>query len=57
MAFSVVAVCQVKVPVTDLARSVRWYRDLLGVDLVREFVEDGIVVGAVLASTGLWRSW
>jgi catechol 2,3-dioxygenase-like lactoylglutathione lyase family enzyme len=42
-------ICQVKVPVTDLARSARWYAALLDLRLVREFVEDDRVVGAVLA--------
>jgi catechol 2,3-dioxygenase-like lactoylglutathione lyase family enzyme len=40
---------QVKVPVTDLQRSVSWYRALLGLDLWREFVEDGVLCGAVLS--------
>jgi len=40
---------QIKLPVTDLARSVRWYRDLLGLSLVHEFEERGVVRGAVLA--------
>lgn len=44
-------ICQVKVPVTDLLRSARWYMKLLDLRLVREFVEDGEVVGAVLAPT------
>lgn len=48
---SLLAICQVKVPVTDLARSARWYMELLDLRLVREFVEDGQVVGAVLAPT------
>lgn len=42
-------ICQVKVPVTDLERSARWYMQLLDLRLVREFVEDGRVVGAVLS--------
>lgn len=42
-------ICQVKVPVTDLARSARWYSTVLGLRVVREFVEDDRVVGAVLA--------
>jgi len=39
---------QVKLPVTDLARSVAWYRDLLGLRLWAEFVEDGVLRGAGL---------
>ncbi|MGN6161759.1 MAG: VOC family protein [Marmoricola sp.] len=45
------AICQVKVPVTDLRRSVQWYTALLDLRLVREFVEGDTVVGAVLAPT------
>lgn len=41
---------QVKVPVTDLHRSVAWYRALLGLDLMREFVEDGLLCGATLVN-------
>lgn len=48
---TLVGICQVKVPVTDLERSARWYMELLDLRLVREFVEDGGVVGAVLAPT------
>ncbi|HVK23124.1 MAG TPA: VOC family protein [Actinokineospora sp.] len=39
---------QVKLPVSDLQRSVTWYRSLLGLDLGWEFVEQGVVRGAVL---------
>ncbi|HET6298948.1 MAG TPA: VOC family protein [Kribbella sp.] len=39
---------QVKVPVTDLVRSMRWYQALLGLELVAEFTEDGVVRGVVL---------
>jgi catechol 2,3-dioxygenase-like lactoylglutathione lyase family enzyme len=39
---------QVKLPVSDLQRSVSWYRRLLGLHLGWEFVEDGVVRGAVL---------
>jgi catechol 2,3-dioxygenase-like lactoylglutathione lyase family enzyme len=41
-------IAQVKLPVTDLARSVAWYRDLLGLRLWAEFVEDGALRGAGL---------
>lgn len=40
---------QVKVPVTDLQRSVAWYRTLLGLELIREFVEQRVLRGATLA--------
>jgi catechol 2,3-dioxygenase-like lactoylglutathione lyase family enzyme len=39
---------QVKIPVTDLQRSVSWYCELLDLGLWREFVEQGILCGAVL---------
>lgn len=39
---------QVKIPVTDLQRSVAWYGELLGLGLWREFVEHGVLCGAVL---------
>src|SRR5262245_37581791 len=41
-------IAQVKLPVTDLARSVRWYRRLLDLRLWTEFVEDGVLRGAGL---------
>lgn len=41
-------IAQVKLPVTDLARSVAWYRDLLGLRLWAEFTEDGVVRGVGL---------
>ena len=41
-------IAQVKLPVTDLARSVSWYRDLLNLRLWAEFSEDGVVRGAAL---------
>ncbi len=48
MSFTVENLRQIKLPVTDLQSSVDWYRELLGVELHREFVEDGQLVGAVL---------
>jgi catechol 2,3-dioxygenase-like lactoylglutathione lyase family enzyme len=39
---------QVKLPVTDLARSVDWYRRFLDLRLWVEIVEDGVVRGAGL---------
>jgi catechol 2,3-dioxygenase-like lactoylglutathione lyase family enzyme len=45
-------IAQVKLPVTDLARSVQWYQRLLGLRLWMEFVEDGAVRGAGLIDPG-----
>lgn len=39
----------VSVPVTDLARSAAWYRDLLELDYVREFGDEQHVTGCALA--------
>jgi catechol 2,3-dioxygenase-like lactoylglutathione lyase family enzyme len=39
----------VALPVTDLARSAAWYRDLLDLDYVREFGDDEQVTGCALA--------
>ncbi len=41
-------IAQVKLPVTDLARSVAWYRELLDLQLWTEIVEDGVLRGAAL---------
>ena len=41
-------IAQVKLPVTDLARSVRWYQRLLDLRLWFEIVEDGVLRGAAL---------
>jgi catechol 2,3-dioxygenase-like lactoylglutathione lyase family enzyme len=41
-------IAQVKLPVTDLARSVAWYCRLLDLRLWTEFAEDGVVRGAGL---------
>jgi len=41
-------IAQVKLPVTDLARSVTWYCRLLDLRLWAEFVEDGVLRGAGL---------
>lgn len=37
-----------KLPVTDLARSLRWYQERLGYDVMHEFVEDGIPMGIAM---------
>jgi catechol 2,3-dioxygenase-like lactoylglutathione lyase family enzyme len=44
----VLGIYQVKMPVSDLARSVAWYTTLLGLTLHREFVEGGELTGAVM---------
>jgi catechol 2,3-dioxygenase-like lactoylglutathione lyase family enzyme len=44
----VAGILQVKIPVTDLARSVPWYCALLDLRLWMEFVEDGVLCGAGL---------
>jgi catechol 2,3-dioxygenase-like lactoylglutathione lyase family enzyme len=41
-------IAQVKLPVTDLARSVDWYQRFLGLRLWVEIVEDGVVRGVGL---------
>ena len=38
----------VKYPVADLERSRAWYSEVLGLELMREFVEDGVVRGVAL---------
>lgn len=44
-----VGLVQVSIPVTDLARSAAWYRDLLDLRYVREFGDDAGVTGCALA--------
>jgi catechol 2,3-dioxygenase-like lactoylglutathione lyase family enzyme len=41
-------IAQIKLPVTDLVRSAAFYRELLGLRLFSEFVEDGVLRGAGL---------
>ncbi|HEY5878048.1 MAG TPA: VOC family protein [Nakamurella sp.] len=48
MAPTVLGIRQIKIPVTDLARSVHWYIRLLGLRLHREFVEGNVLAGAVM---------
>lgn len=45
-------IAQIKLPVTDLAASVRWYRELLDLRLWVEIVEDGVVRGAGMIDPG-----
>jgi catechol 2,3-dioxygenase-like lactoylglutathione lyase family enzyme len=49
MKLPIVGVRQIKLPVSDLARSARWYSDLFGLELAAEFYEDSAVRGVVLA--------
>ena len=49
MKLPIVGVRQIKLPVSDLARSARWYSDLFGLELAAEFYEDSAVRGIVLA--------
>ena len=44
-----VGVRQIKLPVSDLAVSARWYADLFDLELANEFFEDDAVRGVVLA--------
>lgn len=48
MSAQIDGILQVKLPVTDLARSVPWYCAVLGLRLWIEFVEDGELCGAGL---------
>ncbi|GAA4866698.1 VOC family protein [Actinomycetospora straminea] len=48
MGIGMTKVLHVKLPVTDLARSVDWYCRLMDLALAYEFVEDGELRGAVL---------
>ena len=50
MGVGVTKVLHVKLPVSDLATSVRWYAALMDLELSREFVEDGELRGAALRS-------
>jgi catechol 2,3-dioxygenase-like lactoylglutathione lyase family enzyme len=40
----------VKLPVADVGRSREWYERVLGLELSREFVEDGVLMGVALRS-------
>jgi catechol 2,3-dioxygenase-like lactoylglutathione lyase family enzyme len=50
MSIGVTGVHHVKIPVTDLGRSVAWYARLLDLVPCREFVEHGALRGAALRS-------
>ena len=45
----IVGVRQIKLPVSDLATSARWYADIFDLELANEFFEAGAVRGVVLA--------
>lgn len=49
MKLPIVGVRQIKLPVSDLAASARWYSDLFDLQLANEFFEDSAVRGVVLA--------
>ena len=49
----VIGIVQVTIPVTDLARSAAWYRDLLDLAYIREFCNADGVTGCALAD---WRA-
>jgi catechol 2,3-dioxygenase-like lactoylglutathione lyase family enzyme len=48
MGIGLTKIKHVKLPVSDLQRSVSWYQSLLDLELRTEFVEDGIIRGASL---------
>jgi catechol 2,3-dioxygenase-like lactoylglutathione lyase family enzyme len=48
MGVGLTKILQVKIPVTDLRRSVSWYASVLDMELVAEFVEQGVLRGAAL---------
>jgi catechol 2,3-dioxygenase-like lactoylglutathione lyase family enzyme len=49
MRLPIVGVGQIKLPVSDLASSARWYVDLFGLEVAAEFYENSAVRGIVLA--------
>jgi catechol 2,3-dioxygenase-like lactoylglutathione lyase family enzyme len=48
MGIGLTKIKHVKIPVTDVQRSVTWYQSLLDLELYMEFVEQGVVRGASL---------
>ena len=50
MAIGMTKVLHVKIPVTDLQRSVIWYASLMDLELSNEFIEQGELCGAALRS-------
>jgi catechol 2,3-dioxygenase-like lactoylglutathione lyase family enzyme len=49
MGLGLTRIRQVKLPVGDLERSTRWYRQALDLDLAAEFCEGGVLRGVALA--------
>jgi catechol 2,3-dioxygenase-like lactoylglutathione lyase family enzyme len=49
MSSGILQILQVKIPVTELRSSAKWYRDLFDLEVAMEFEEDGAVRGVVLA--------
>lgn len=49
MKLPIVGIRQIKLPVSDLAVSARWYANLFDLELANEFFEDSAVRGVVLA--------
>jgi catechol 2,3-dioxygenase-like lactoylglutathione lyase family enzyme len=50
MTIGMTKVLHVKIPVSDLQRSVTWYCELLDLEVFREFAEQGALRGAALLS-------
>jgi catechol 2,3-dioxygenase-like lactoylglutathione lyase family enzyme len=50
MAIGITKVLHVKIPVTDLQRSVTWYATVMDLELTNEFIEQGELRGAALRS-------
>lgn len=48
MVFDLARIRHVKVPVTEVRRSLAWYRSLLDLELAAEFAEQGVVRGVQL---------
>ena len=51
MGIGITKIRQIKIPVTDLAASVQWYRNLRDLEPAFEFYEEGAVRGVVLLET------
>ncbi|WP_435599873.1 VOC family protein [Streptomyces sp. C10-9-1] len=51
MGVGVSGIAAVTILVSDLARSTLWYRDVLGLTVIREFAVDGALWGVVLLDT------
>jgi hypothetical protein len=54
MGIGLTKIKHVKLPVSDLQRSVSWYQSLLDLELHTEFVEEGIVSRRIIARPR-WR--